>query len=336
MTGQARPVVTVRAHVASLVAVFLALAVGVLVGGVALHATEVHDLRTRATSADADAAAARSSAARDGADSARSDAVSVAAVTRLLGARLRGHDVVVVSLPGADPRDRDRLGAGLRAAGASMGGDLRLASAAVQGDAIGLLGDVAGRLDPRARGAALDRFATVLAQAGTSARTRPAAAGSTQPTISPTISPTTPRSQGAAPVPAVPVSTARLVPTLRAAALLDVGSRVDGAADLAVIVVPPGGDGSAVDGATDALTLALARAMAARGTRVLVSGPATSARPGGAVAAVRRDVLRATVSSTDGLDAAAGPAVAGLALVAPGPAGHYGSGPAASAPLPPT
>ncbi len=335
MTGQARPVVTVRAHVASLVAVFLALAVGVLVGGVALHATEVHDLRTRATSADADAAAARSSAARDGADSARSDAVSVAAVTRLLGARLRGHDVVVVSLPGADPRDRDRLGAGLRAAGASMGGDLRLASAAVQGDAIGLLGDVAGRLDPRARGAALDRFATVLAQAGTSARTRPAAAGSTQPTISPTISPTTPRSQGAAPVPAVPVSTARLVPTLRAAALLDVGSRVDGAADLAVIVVPPGGDGSAVDGATDALTLALARAMAARGTRVLVSGPATSARPGGAVAAVRRDVLRATVSSTDGLDAAAGPAVAGLALVAPGPAGHYGSGPAASAPLPP-
>ncbi len=335
MTGQARPVVTVRAHVASLVAVFLALAVGVLVGGVALHATEVHDLRTRATSADADAAAARSSAARDGADSARSDAVSVAAVTRLLGARLRGHDVVVVSLPGADPRDRDRLGAGLRAAGASMGGDLRLASAAVQGDAIGLLGDVAGRLDPRARGAALDRFATVLAQAGTSARTRPAAAGSTQPTISPTISPTTPRSQGAAPVPAVPVSTARLVPTLRAAALLDVGSRVDGAADLAVIVVPPGGDGSAVDGATDALTLALARAMAARGTRVLVSGPATSARPGGAVAAVRRDVLRATVSSTDGLDAAAGPAVAGLALVAPGPAGHYASGPAASAPLPP-
>ena len=335
MTGQARPVVTVRAHVASLVAVFLALAVGVLVGGVALHATEVHDLRTRATSADADAAAARSSAARDGADSARSDAVSVAAVTRLLGARLRGHDVVVVSLPGADPRDRDRLGAGLRAAGASMGGDLRLASAAVQGDAIGLLGDVAGRLDPRARGAALDRFATVLAQAGTSARTRPAAAGSTQPTISPTISPTTPRSQGAAPVPAVPVSTARLVPTLRAAALLDVGSRVDGAADLAVIVVPPGGDGSAVDGATDAHTLALARAMAARGTRVLVSGPATSARPGGAVAAVRRDVLRATVSSTDGLDAAAGPAVAGLALVAPGPAGHYGSGPAASAPLPP-
>jgi len=336
MTGQARPVVSVRAHVASLVAVFLALAVGVLVGGVALHATEVHDLRTRATSADADAAAARSSAARDGADSVRSDEVSVAAVTRLLGARLRGHDVVVVSLPGADPRDRDRLGAGLRAAGASMGGDLRLASAAVQGDAIGLLGDVAGRLDPRARGAALDRFATVLAQAGTSARTRPAAAGSTQPTISPTISPTTPRSQGAAPVPAVPVSTARLVPTLRAAALLDVGSRVDGAADLAVIVVPPGGDGSAVDGATDALTLALARAMAARGTRVLVSGPATSARPGGAVAAVRRDVLRATVSSTDGLDAAAGPAVAGLALVAPGPAGHYGSGPAASAPLPPT
>jgi len=100
--------------------------------------------------------------------------------------------------------------------------------------------------------------------------------------------------------------------------------------------VPPGGDGSAVDGATDALTLALARAMAARGTRVLVSGPATSARPGGAIAAVRRDVLRATVSSTDGLDAAAGPAVAGLALVAPGPAGHYGSGPAASAPLPPT
>jgi len=328
MTGQARPVVSVRAHVASLVAVFLALAVGVLVGGVALHATEVHDLRTRATSADADAAAARSSAARDGADSARSDAVSVAAVTRLLGARLRGHDVVVVSLPGADPRDRDRLGAGLRAAGASMGGDLRLASAAVEGDAIGLLGDVASRLDPRARGAALDRFATMLAQAGTSART--------PPTTGPTTAPTTPRSQGAAPLPAVPVSTARLVPTLRAAALLDVGSRVDGAADLVVIVVPPGGDGRAVDGATDALTLALARAMAARGTRVLVSGPATSAQPGGAVAAVRRDVLRATVSSTDGLDAAAGPAVAGLALVAPGPAGHYGSGPAASAPLPPT
>ena len=336
MTGQARAVVSVRAHVASLVAVFLALAVGVLVGGVALHATEVHDLRTRATNADADAAAARSSAARDGADSARSDAVSAAAVTRLLGARLRGHDVVVVSLPGADPRDRDRLGAGLRAAGASMGGDLRLASAAVQGDAIGLLGDVAGRLDPRARGAALDRFATVLAQAGTSARTRPAAAGSTQPTTGPTTGPTIPRSQAAAPLPAVPVSTARLVPTLRAAALLDVGSRVDGAADLVVIVVPPGGDGGAVDGATDALTLALARAMAARGTRVLVSGPATSARPGGAVAAVRRDVLRSTVSSTDGLDAAAGPAVAGLALVAPGPAGHYGSGPAASAPLPPT
>lgn len=305
----ARPGPSLRAHVASLVAVFLALAIGVLVGGEVLHATVVHDLRTQAGVAHDDAADARRTAEADRAARSRAESFSAAAGPRLLAGVLPGATVLLVSIPGTAADDRNRLAAGLRTAGASLVGDVRLGPVATDPDASALLTDVASRLRPAT--------VTVHTEPGQQLADVVAAASTTGGATGGTSG-----------------DGARLVPTLRGARLLEPGSRVDARADLVVLLVP----GGVARGSQIALLLDLARSCSARAAAVIVAGPAGSAAAGGVLAALRRDPLQTSVSSADGIDTAEGPTVATLALAERrgGRAGHYGTGPGATAVLPPT
>ncbi|TIC86645.1 copper transporter [Nocardioides sp. GY 10127] len=88
------PVITYRHHVVSLVAVFLALAVGVVLGGGPL--SEPAD--------DAGSSSATSTAAseRDEAAATYADTMAEASEARLLGNRLDGSTVAIVTTPGVD------------------------------------------------------------------------------------------------------------------------------------------------------------------------------------------------------------------------------------------
>jgi len=87
-------VISFRSHLVSLIAVFLALAVGVVLGGGPL--SEVG----RADPGGADRAAAR----EDDAAAAYSDAFATQAAPKLLAGQLTGETVVLMTMPGADAK----------------------------------------------------------------------------------------------------------------------------------------------------------------------------------------------------------------------------------------
>jgi len=87
--------ISFRQHVVTLVSVFLALAVGVVLGGGPL-AEVGHDALTSTS--------AQPKSKQAGQSSAFGDAFAAAAATRLYDEQLAGRSVAVVSLPGADQR----------------------------------------------------------------------------------------------------------------------------------------------------------------------------------------------------------------------------------------
>jgi hypothetical protein len=87
--------ISFRQHVVTLVAVFLALAIGVVLGGGPL--AEVGRDALTSTSAQPKAGSGTD-------DTAFGDAFATAAAPQLYGKQLAGRSVAVVSLPGADPR----------------------------------------------------------------------------------------------------------------------------------------------------------------------------------------------------------------------------------------
>ena len=106
--------ISYRHHVVSLVAVFLALAVGVVLGGGPLselgRAATTDSARTRAQTQDTKAAVAFG------------DDFASAAARTLYGDRLQGHAVSIVSMPGADGDVVSGIAAQVQAAGGSVAG----------------------------------------------------------------------------------------------------------------------------------------------------------------------------------------------------------------------
>ena len=95
------------------------------------------------------------------------------------------------------------------------------------------------------------------------------------------------------------------------------------------------GSDKTVEDSTSALTPLLA-ALAADGQGEVVAAPLGSAQPGGIVAAVRDSDLSAEVSTVDRVETAQGVSVTVLALVDDrnGVVGHYGTGPDSDGPAP--
>lgn len=90
--------ISFRQHLVSLVAVFLALAVGVVLGGGPL--SEIGRAQNAAASTDAET----------GLEADLGDAYAAASAPAVLDSRLRGRGVTVMTLPGADQRTVEALG----------------------------------------------------------------------------------------------------------------------------------------------------------------------------------------------------------------------------------
>jgi hypothetical protein len=105
-------VISYRHHIVSLVAVFLALAVGVVLGGGPLT-----DLGR-----DDEPAASTVSAARDQRSADFGDAFAAASAGTLYGGRLQDHPVAIVTMPGADTQVVGPLADQVAAAGGQVTG----------------------------------------------------------------------------------------------------------------------------------------------------------------------------------------------------------------------
>jgi Copper transport outer membrane protein, MctB len=308
-------VISFRYHIVSIVSVFLALAVGVALGGGPLKG-EVDNTLVEQVEADRKVKAElRAQINALSSSNAFSDDFATQVAPRLLGGRLEDRTVSLVVLPGAEESVVTSLTELVGAAGGTVGGTVRVGEGLLDVGNKQLVDELGSQL--------LDGVndITVPAEAGTYERlgTILARAVATD-------------EDGGVPVDDAASS---ILSGLSTADLTSAAGKLNRRSSL-VLVVGASGAGSEQEGASAVVT-AMADAMDQATDGVVVAGPISAAREAGVVASVRREVVTAQeVSTVDTLDRVAGQVVAVMALAeqAGGGAGHYGSVDAADGVMP--
>lgn len=299
-----------RYHLVSIIAVFLALAVGIVVGTTALNGPVLDGLKTSVSSLTGDKRSLEGDVKDLRRQTSSQDEFARLVMPVVLQGSLATQRVLVVSTPDADNGMREGLLAALRTAGATVTGDVRMRPGLLAASSAATVDDVVAAVAPAAlelpaRGTA-DRAATELAAAlSTSATSLTSTAAQ------------------------------KVIGGFTGADLIDVAGRsVDSTATLVLVVSGPPQLGAGIN-ARDTAVLSFVKAFDAR-SGVVVAGPSTSAQDGAVLSAVRGSGLDARVSSVDDADSPQGVVAAVLALAeqADGGAGSYGSGKGASAPVP--
>lgn len=333
-----------RYHVVSIVAVFLALATGLVLGASLLNAPLIEQV----TSAN-DGLIDDKEELRDELVETQSQ---VDALQASLGAlapfalrdQLPGQSVVIVELPGVDTDITTGLTDAVRQAGGQVDGVVTLTEQWTEQSDIDVLDGLVVRLTQDGiefpdGGDAYDRAATLLAHALVADQPdNTGAQGPGQPDPEPEA--TDPADPGAAdPIDADAVTT--ILQGLSEGGFVELtASPADRAdrADLAIIVGP-----AAPEEADDRLAtvndawVSLATALDDVGRAAVLVGPASAAADGGVVQALRGDAAAAAIVSTvDSVDEGAGLVAAVLALSAQlsGQNGHYGQIDAEGGPVP--
>jgi len=304
--------VNFRFHLISLIAVFCALGLGILVGSTVVDQSIVDRLDREIRTARRDTAAVKTENERLADAAARGEEFARRSAAYTLGDRLAGVPVVVVAEAGVDGRVPSELVAALRSAGAEVPGTIWLEGAwRLDGDdEVAALEALTGAEGTNAavRSAAIDALAARLASGG--------AAGARTALLDRL------RADGFVRFAEGDAAAFAAFPRGRARVVLVTGtdSRLAG---------------------TDVLP-DLARSLAGAGAPVVAAeayddhgGVAPVPERGSALAPIRGDrTLAARVSTVDDADLAPGVVTTVLAVSAPSTVGHYGYGAGARAPLP--
>ncbi|MFE2755390.1 copper transporter [Actinosynnema sp. NPDC059335] len=309
--------ISLRYHVVSVTAVFLALAVGVVLGSTAISGRVLSGLNDDNTSLGREVAALR--AERNGLDARLADADRFAASVGPQAVRehLAERTVVLVTTADAAPGDRDALTALLGSAGATVTGELQLTEAFTDPDKADQLLDLVARLQPA--GSRLPTGADPGTRAG-------GLFGSVL-----LLDPRTGQPR------ATPDELAAALGGLSSAGFVKAGQGLRPAQTAVVLT------GGAVEGDSAADRAAVVARFAAQldrsGAGVVLAGGEGSADGTGPVGVVRADTAATSVLSTvDNADTAAGRVVVVLALreQLDGKAGRYGVAGNAEGPAPGT
>lgn len=269
--------ITYRHHVVSLVAVFLALAVGIALGGGPL-----------AEDGDPAAASRGPAAATEDPEATYADSFAAQAGPRLYDGRLEDRSVALLAAPGADEQVLDGLATEVEAAGGRVSARYDLLPALVSGGSTSLVDSLGRRLADEVDEGAVDPAAPTYVRAGQLLGQAVAAAGG----------------EGVA-----PDGTTRTVrEALRAGELLTSSRPEAGRAPLVLVVL---GDTTADPGALASVVTGLAAV--AGGT--VVAGTTEDAAQDGALAALRADPVADQVATVDGVERALGRVTAVLALL---------------------
>jgi hypothetical protein len=316
-----------RYHVVSIVAVFLALGIGIVFGTTTIDRAILGDLDrniTRLTTEKRGLEEERRALAERAADA---DAWGEAVAPTLVRGALLGERVVVVSAPGASRDVRDEVVDQLEEAGASVVGRIRLSESLT---------------DP-ARGTELDdlvvrELPAGLTLPGTGATAAQRAMAELAYVISLGIDDTRPSTTP-------PAETTRVLAGLRERGFLAVdGAAVSPARN--VVVILPGAAPSpspsptaTPDDDSDPVGVELVSSLASltRRPAIVVAAPTGGSVAGTPLEAVRADdLMKDTVSSVDDVDTVYGRTGLVLALreARRGGVGHYGNGVGAEGPVP--
>jgi hypothetical protein len=309
-------VIDFRYHLVSLIAVFLALAIGIVVGTTALNGYVVDDLRARNGKVIHDKRALEGQVRGLRGQVSRRDAFAAAVAPEAVAGQLAGQRVLLVTTPGASDQVLQDLSGLIAAAGGTTAGQLRVKADLLDPAKSAVVDDLVAQVAPAGLtlpdSSAADRAALELAAAVV---TKPGPGGVTRE------------------------AAAKILGGFSGADLISVQAPTGSPsgtslqpATLAVLVTD-GADGRELDDVgrqRQQLVLGLAHALDDRSSGVVVAGPESAAGTGGLIAALRADGnLSDNVSSVDTVDTAYGEVAAILALheQATGRAGRYGQGP---------
>lgn len=309
--------ISFRYHIVSIVSVFLALAVGVALGGGPLKG-EVDNTLVEQVEADRKAKAdLRAQIAALGAGNGFTDDYAAGTAPDLVGGDLDGRAVTLLVLPGAEEAAISSLTELVETAGGSVGGTIRAGEGLLDVGNKQLVDELGSQL--------LDGVndVTVPEDAGTYERLGAILARAVA----------TDEDGGAA----VDDAANSILSGLSTADLMSPTGDLNRRGSLVLVVSGVGSDDTNTREGASAVVTALVDAMDESTDGVVVAGPIAAARPGDVIDSVRREVVTAReVSTVDTLDRVAGQVVAIMALAeqAGGGAGHYGSVDAADGVMP--
>ncbi|WP_244927892.1 copper transporter [Nocardioides sp. W7] len=272
--------ITYRHHIASLVAVFLALAVGVVLGGGPLSELGREEAGATAPASEQELAAA-SRAAAFGDDFAAKSAAT------LYAGRLRDHPTAVLTMPGVDEDDVAALTAQVAAAGGTVAGRYDVRESLLDPGERSLVDSLGSQLMTQLPKGSIDLEAPTYVRAG---QLLGVAAATT--------------AEAGAPADA---DTTAVRESLAAGELLTTVD--DGAAKAPLVLVVLGDE---VD--PDILS-GLLSGLVKTSAGVVVAGDGDTGRPGGSLALLRSEPVGEELASVDGADTALGQATVVLALI---------------------
>ncbi|MCA1822901.1 MAG: copper transporter [Frankia sp.] len=312
-----------RYHLVSIIAIFLALGLGIVVGTTALNGAVVDDLNRRVSGLKTDKDALREQvlSLQDDADSANAFARAVGPA--LVAGRLRGRDVGLIAAPGAARDARDALATMIERAGGRIVARVRMTDEFYDEKSASEIDDVVARVVPPGlqlpRGSAAERATTALAFVLSTPLRRPAA--------------------GARPERPPPATTTSVIDAFQEANLVGVDGAAPRPAPLVVVLLPPvpKSPGSATADDLAGPLVALVRQLAQRAPAVVVAASRTGATTNPMLLLLRRDsVVSGAASTVDGAESPQGQVATVLALVdeVAGRRGDYGEGAGVDGALP--
>lgn len=314
-----------RYHLVSLISVFLALAVGIVLGAGPLKEPIGDSLQSQVDSLRTDRDNLRSELDAERASAEELDQFVVASAPELLADSLTDAEVALVGSPGADADALTALDERLTGAGAEVVMQVSLAETALDPEGAGDLIETLRGIDPSLPDGAAEALTTALARALTAGAGTAGGNGEEPADAAQPGSGTAPR--GAEPT-AAPEDAGPTVYTADQAAQVVTAFSDDGrltgsdyaAATAVMFVAPPAAETSAEAEATestappqsepDSTGATFATALAS-GAPTVVTGTRASAERG-LLSALRSD--DSGITTADGLEVTAGPVIAALAL----------------------
>lgn len=302
-----------RYHLVSVIAIFLALALGIVVGTTQLNGLILDDLNGSVGQLAADKRGLETTIGELRDQAASDEVLAEALGPAAVAGRLAGQRVALVSAPGVPGVTREQLVPLLGAAGALVSSQVQLRPDLFDATKAAVLDDLVSRVAPDGldlSGEVVDRVAAELGAA--------------------LLAP-----QGEGGVSAAAAD--EIVGGFEQLDLIDV-QELGERADLAVLLVdgPPEGVDLAGDPRVQGL-LSVALGLDGAGRGAVVAGPLAGTQDGGVLRALREDRgMSAQVSSVDGAERPQGRLAVVLALreQVEGQVGRYGSGEGTSGPIP--
>lgn len=305
-----------RYHLVSIIAVFLALALGLVVGASALRGPLVDQLKDRSGQLEKDNQDLRNqNRALDQMNGYNGQVVDGVA-PQVVDGQLKGESVIFIEAPGADDQMRAKTADIVSKAGARISGFVTLQEKYLDGNQLATLSELTDQLKPvglefSADAGPYDRAATELAsvlvtrQASITGREDPAAG--------------------------------QVLAGFKTAGFLNYSGQPANRATLAIVIAPTAASNDKNADAENKALVAIPVALSGYGNGTVAAGNADSAADGGMLKAIRDESkAQGHVSTVDTADASAGrlATVFALNFAKQGKTGDYGVGPGRDGPLP--